>query len=75
MKRVWLSSMLEDLEGVEQTGGESCIVALYFFDITELLAFKQENYEQKPAVGLLYMDNYDEVMESVEDIRAGTFWL
>ncbi len=69
MKRVWLSSMLEDLEGVEQTGGESCIVALYFFDITELLAFKQENYEQKPAVGLLYMDNYDEVMESVEDIR------
>lgn len=69
MKMVWLSSMLEDLEGVEQTGGESCIVALYFFDITELLAFKQENYEQKPAVGLLYMDNYDEVMESVEDIR------
>lgn len=69
MKRVSLGSMLEDLEGVEQTGGESCIVALYFFDITELLAFKQENYEQKPAVGLLYMDNYDEVMESVEDIR------
>lgn len=69
MKRVSLGSMLEELEGVQQTGGESSIIALYFFDITELLAFKQENYEQKPAVGLLYMDNYDEVMESVEDIR------
>ena len=37
------------------------------FDVTELAQFKQENYEQKPVVGLLYMDNYDEVMDSVED--------
>ncbi len=69
MKRVSLDEMLEDLDGVEQTSKECCVIALHFFDITELSAFKKENYEQKPAVGLLYMDNYDEVMDSVEDVR------
>ncbi len=69
MKKVPLDDMIEDLDGVEQTAGECSVVALHFFDITELSAFKKENYEQKPAVGLLYMDNYDEVMDSVEDVR------
>lgn len=40
-----------------------------FSMLRELAAFKKENYEQKPVVGLLYMDNYDEVMDSVEDVR------
>ena len=69
MKKVSLDDMIEDLDGVEQTAGECSVIALHFFDITELSAFKKENYEQKPAVGLLYMDNYDEVMDSVEDVR------
>lgn len=69
MKKVRLDDMLEDLEGVEKTDDECYVIALHFFDITELSSLKRENYEQKPAVGLLYMDNYDEVMESVEDIR------
>lgn len=69
MKKVPLEDMVQDLEGVEAISEGCYVIALYLFDITELLAYKQENYEQKPAVGLLYMDNYDEVMESVEDIR------
>lgn len=69
MKRISLGEMIEDLEAVEPVGEDCCVIALHFFDITELSAYKQENYEQKPAVGLLYMDNYDEVMDSVEDVR------
>lgn len=69
MRRIMLEEMLEELEGVESVSGECCVIALHFFDITELSRYKQENYEQKPVVGLLYMDNYDEAMESVEDVR------
>ncbi|MDO4321450.1 MAG: DHH family phosphoesterase [Lachnospiraceae bacterium] len=69
MKKVSLENMIEDLEGVEKNGAECYVITLHFFDITELSGYKQENYEQKPAVGLLYMDNYDEVMDSVEDVR------
>ena len=69
MKKIPLDDMLEDLEAVEQLTQECYVIALHFFDITELFAYKKENYEQKPVVGLLYMDNYDEVMDSVEDVR------
>ena len=69
MKKISLDEMISDLDGVEQISKECYVIALHFFDITELSAIKKENYEQKPVVGLLYMDNYDEVMDSVEDVR------
>lgn len=69
MKRVSLEGMLDDLEGVEQAAEGCSVITLYFRDITELSNYKRENFEQKPVVGLLYMDNYDEVMDSAEDVR------
>ncbi len=69
MKKIPLDDMLDELEGVERFSDECYVIALYFFDITELKQYKIQNYEQKPVVGLLYMDNYDEVMDSVEDVR------
>lgn len=69
IKRIPLNEMIDDLEGVERVVKDCHVFALYFFDATELSRYKQENYEQKAVVGLLYMDNYDEVMDSVEDIR------
>lgn len=69
MKKIALEELVDGLDGVERLTEECYVVALYFFDVTELAQFKKENYEQKPVVGLLYMDNYDEVMDSVEDVR------
>lgn len=69
MKKIALEDLVDGLDGVERLTDECYVIALYFFDVTELAQFKQENYEQKPVVGLLYMDNYDEVMDSVEDVR------
>lgn len=69
IKRIWLNDMIDGLEGVQRVVEDCHVFALYFFDSTELSHYKQENYEQKAVVGLLYMDNYDEVMDSVEDIR------
>jgi c-di-AMP phosphodiesterase-like protein len=42
---------------------------LYFFDVTKEHELEIENSEKKGVVALLYIDNYDEVMHSIEDVR------
>jgi c-di-AMP phosphodiesterase-like protein len=69
MKRISLNAMVDDLEGVERLSEDCGVIALYFFDETELSFYKKESYEQQSVAGLVYMDNYDEVMDSVEDVR------
>ena len=69
MKRIPFEELIDDSAVVERISGSCFAVALCLFDITELSEYKKETYEQNPVVGLLYMDNYDEVMESVEEVR------
>lgn len=44
-------------------------VAITLEDVTELKKRILENEEQKLVSGLIYIDNYEEVMESVEEVR------
>lgn len=41
----------------------------YFFDETEIVYYMKENNEQRLDVGLLYIDNYDESLEPMEEVR------
>lgn len=45
------------------------IFALYLYDETELLALKEDNDRKKLVAGLLYLDNYEEAMESIDEVR------
>ena len=45
------------------------MIALYFFDETELNHYKLANIEQKQVAALVYIDNYDEALESIEDVK------
>ena len=45
------------------------MITLYLYDETELRIYKKENEDQKLVAGLLYIDNYDEVMENTEEVR------
>lgn len=49
--------------------GKDYFIAVYFQDITKLKKYIRENDEQKLVAGLIYIDNYDEIMESVEEVR------
>ena len=42
---------------------------IFLFDETQLLTYEQELDRRKPVVGLIYLDNYDEALESVEAVR------
>ncbi len=52
---------------VEFEGG---LIALYLFDVTEINHYIRENQEQRMAAGLVYIDNYDEALETVEEVRT-----
>ncbi len=44
-------------------------VSVYLFDETEVTALRQENYDSRLVFGLLYIDNYDEVLEGFEEVK------
>ena len=48
---------------------DDILIAMYMFDSTELNRYIKECYDQKLIAGLLYIDNYDEVMNSMEDVK------
>lgn len=45
------------------------LLMIYLTDETESVRYKQEINDQKLVSGLIYLDNYDEVLEDVEEVR------
>lgn len=45
------------------------LIAMYLFDETEIKKLTKENIDQKMVSGLIYLDNYEDALESVEDVR------
>ena len=67
IKRVDMSAVFEGNN--EETRDDDIILVVYLFDETELKFYKQETVDQKLYAGLIYLDNYDEVMDSLEDVK------
>lgn len=68
IKKITFDEVFTDEDDIVEPKGES-LIAVYLFDVTELKRYKKENEEQKLVAGLLYIDNYDEVMENTEEVR------
>lgn len=69
MKRIPLDQMEEDSDIVEAAGYEDALIALYLFDETAVRLAIQEVDDQSVVIGFIYMDNYEEALDSVEDVR------
>lgn len=69
MKRISIKEVLDNSEVIESAANEDFLIAGYLFDETALKRALRECDEQSLAVGMLYIDNYDEALESVEDVR------
>ena len=73
--RVDLKPVMMDEDGadaMETLGAEvdrQRLIAVYLFDETEMLKCRQEINDQKMVAGLIYLDNYEEALESVEEVR------
>jgi c-di-AMP phosphodiesterase-like protein len=48
---------------------KNALIAMYLYDETDIIGLLKENKEQKQVVGLLYIDNYEEALESSDEVR------
>ena len=55
-----------------EESGETLVIA-YFYDETEINTLKQELKDNEIVVGLLYIDNYNEALESIDEVRRSLF--
>lgn len=67
--RVTFDAMQEGMDTSDVDAENEYMIALYFFDETLLNQYKLENIEQKQVAALVYIDNYDEALESIEDVK------
>ncbi|SET08555.1 DHH family phosphoesterase [[Clostridium] polysaccharolyticum] len=49
--------------------GQNILIAMYMFDETEKNAYMKENKDQRMIAGLVYIDNYEEALESIDEVR------
>ncbi len=67
IRPVYVSEAEEDENAI--VDGNQKMVAIYLFDETEILQYRQEITDEKMVAGLIYLDNYEEALESVEEVR------
>ena len=70
LKRICIDEWQESTDLVHVPTEQCYLYTLYLFDTTELNRYIRENEEEKLVVGLIYIDNYDEVLDSIDDVRC-----
>ena len=68
MRKISIEAMLED-SGLIESDADNFLTAIYIFDETDVNRYKKERDEEKLVTGLLYLDNYEEALNSVEEVR------
>lgn len=69
-KRINTRNIFENSPILEIQEGKDYMIAVYFFDETEITALIKENTDEKLVAGLICIDNYEEALQSVEEVRA-----
>jgi len=69
MKKITMDSLSSDSPGAAVSSAEGFLVAFFMIDETRINSLVRENDEQKLACGLIYIDNYDEALDSIEEVR------
>ena len=68
MRTMSIQRLLEE-SGLIETEGHNDLTALYLFDETEMNQYIRQKEDEKLVTGLLYLDNYEEALNSVEEVR------
>ena len=69
VRRVYLDHIMEDNTFVDVEEDDSYLIAVYLFDETEMNKYIRMIKEQRLVAGLIYLDNYDEALDTVEEVR------
>ncbi|MGN1187546.1 MAG: DHH family phosphoesterase, partial [Lachnospiraceae bacterium] len=67
-KRLAIGALMEENTLLKVKNTPS-LIALYLFDETDMNHYLQELHDEQLVVGLIYIDNYDEALESIDELR------
>lgn len=72
LRRIIMDSFSNNKDKKEENDPqeENVLITMYLQDETEINEYLQEIDDQKMIVGLLYIDNYDEALDDVDEVRA-----
>lgn len=54
---------------LERIPDNEALINIYLYDETEITEYIRENKEQRMIVGLLYIDNYEEALDTIDEVR------
>lgn len=69
MKKISIEEVLDNSDVFQNDNFDGYLIAAYLFDETALKTALRENDSQSLVIGFIYLDNYDEALESVEVVR------
>lgn len=69
LKKVGISHFTKHENLVDTASKDEGFIAISFRDVTELNHHVKEVNDQQLIAGLIYIDNYDEVMDSIEEYK------
>ncbi len=69
MRRLYFEELTEGSGILDGSESSEYLTAVYLFDETEINRYIKENREQKLVAGLVYIDNYEEALDSIEDVK------
>ena len=72
IQRVSLTNLIQETELLEEVVSDagSFFYMIYLIDETELNQLRQENHDQKNAVALAYIDNYEEALDGIDEVHS-----
>ena len=72
MKRIAVDALTQQVDIIE-TEQNNSFIAMYMFDETDINMYIQKIKDERFVVGLIYIDNYEEALESIDDVRRSLF--
>ena len=69
MQLVTMKDVVNEARILENIDMDTNLIAMFFYDETELQEYIQKNEDDKLVTALAYLDNYEEALEGVEEVR------
>lgn len=69
VRRVYLDHIMDSSAFVELEEDDGYLIAVYLFDETRMNKYIRMIKEQRLVAGLIYLDNYEEALDTVEEVR------
>ncbi len=69
LRRVYIDQLIDTSAFLETEDNENYLLVLYMYDETETNKYIRMIREQRLVAGLIYLDNYEEALETVEEVR------